>query len=91
MRLSENSFKLGHLSEARAYIKGAKHEAKNVLFFLGSQDLQYKSATVVGEAVSNLVAETKRVWPNVKVILSTVLPSVLSYDVWSQETTTFIL
>ena len=65
----------GTYPEARAYIKGAKHEAKNVLFFLGSQDLQYKPATVVGEAVSNLVAETKRVWPNVNVILSTVLPS----------------
>ena len=46
-----------------------------MLLFLGSQDLKHKPATVVGEAVNNLVAETKRVWPNGKVILSTVLPS----------------
>ena len=30
---------------------------------------------MVGEEVSNLVAETKLIWPNVKVILPTVLPS----------------
>ena len=32
----------GTYPEARAYIKGAKHEAKNVLLFLGSQDVQHK-------------------------------------------------
>ena len=73
--------KWGTYPEARAYIKGAKHEAKNVLFFLGSKDLQHKPATVVGEAVRNLLVDTKRVWPNAKIILSTVSPATNIFEI----------
>ncbi|CAG2221443.1 unnamed protein product [Mytilus edulis] len=62
---------------ATQFIKLEKVSAENVLFQIGSNDLERKQADCVLKEVEYLVATTRRILPATKIILAEILPRFL--------------